>query len=424
MIRFRGSEVFMIESPPPGQGPIDPRGALAPPPPPGAPGGIGPAGGSADPRLPAPSPAAGSYPQMMNPADPPAGPRGGAALQTMTSGPVPGFGAPPGFAPPRRGGGAMKTVLLVVVSLLLIGSLLFNVMLAGNFHDTTTTQTLVAGDSSQQIAVIPLSGLIDEANEARLIKHLDRARQDAYVKAVVLMIDTPGGSVTASDEIYKSLVKFKTDKGVKLVVAMRGMATSGGYYAACAGDYIVAEPTTLTGNIGVIMPGYNFSKLMEKYGIEEHTIVSTGATYKNAGSMFHPQSARDDAYLQDIADSAFVQFKQVVQTGRTNKLKQPIDEIANGKAYTAHQAFDLGLVDEIDNNGYLDAAVKWASAQAGLTRPQVVRYQEAPTLMDIFSSSSKFVGGQGSAGGVSINIDPAALDRLRSPRAMYLFQAP
>jgi protease IV len=202
------------------------------------------------------------------------------------------------------------------------------------------------------------------------------------------------------------------------------MATSGGYYAACAGDYLFAEPTTMTGNIGVLMPSYNFSGLMQKYGVEETTIVSTGATFKNAGSSFRPESPEEKKYMQDLADSAFTQFKEVVTTGRGSKLNGNIEDIANGKVYTAKNAKDLGLIDDV---GYLEDAQKYAASQAGLTSPTVVRYQDPPSLMQILMASKSNVPGAlaaqgGGVPGVNINIDPNLIHELTTPRPLYLWR--
>src|SRR5205823_6414876 len=148
-------------------------------------------------------------------------------------------------------------------------------------------------------------------------------------------------------------------------------------------------PTTLTGNIGVLLPQYNVSKLFDKWGIEENTIVSQGATYKNAGSMFKPEKAEDRAYLQDIADKAFAQFKSVVRTGRTghkNFDPKQLDSVANGKIYTAEDAKKIGLVADI---GYQQDAYEYAAKKAGLTKMTVVRYHDPPSFFDAFATQSK-----------------------------------
>jgi protease-4 len=369
----------------------------------------------------------------------PSGPQGYPLPGQFQGGYPPGGGTPPGYPPQMRPPGPFMPpypparrrlgwgwgTLLVLLLILLGGSMLLNLGLIAGNNSGGVQSTLIQGDARQQIAVVPLEGLIDESLANKFDRLLTRAQNDKNVKAVVILIDTPGGSVTASDEAYKRIKKFKMEKNVPVVVAMRSLATSGGYYAACGADHIIAERTTLTGNIGVLLPRYNLSKLMEKYGIEESTIVSTGATYKNAGSMFKPDNDRDNAYLQGIADSAFTQFKDVVKAGRQGKLKGTIDEIANGKAYTAQEARDKGLIDDIDDVGYLDAAVKYATSKAGLSGPMVVKYQDPPmTLFDLLGGSQSKFGHSTSAGGINITLDASLLDRVSSPRLMYLYRMP
>ena len=258
----------------------------------------------------------------------------------------------------------LRGILLALLIICLIVSLLINfaMVVSSAAGGRTQLSTLSSGDPHQTIAVVPLEGLIDDREAQRFDRMITRAEVDKNVKAVVVRINTPGGAVTASDDIYARIRKFKSKKdGIPVVISMGGMATSGGYYAACAGDHLFAEETTLTGNIGVLLPGFNFSKLMDKWGIADQTIVSTGAIYKNAGSMFAPSSEKDREYLQGIADSAFTRFKEVVRTGRGSNLKGDINAIADGRVYVAHQALDAGLVDEI---GYLDEAIQYATKAA------------------------------------------------------------
>ncbi|MDB5304865.1 MAG: sppA [Phycisphaerales bacterium] len=442
----------MIPQPPPGQGPIDPRDAFSPPTPLGGPGAgpgvpwqplgpgvvmqsVGPQGGGAPgPQGPGQFGSQGPGPTGQAPSGPPGYPppgyfQGGYPPGGMPPGYPPQMRPPGPFMPPypparRRLGWGWGT-LLVLLFILLGGSMLLNLVVLAGGGAGGVQSTIAQGDVHQQIAVIPLEGLIDESLANKFDRFLTRAQNDKNVKAVVILIDTPGGSVTASDEAYKRIKKFKGEKNVPVVVAMRSLATSGGYYAACGADHIVAERTTLTGNIGVLLPRFNLTKLMDKLGVEEDTIVSTGAIYKNAGSMFKPDNERDIAYFQTIADSAFTQFKLVVSNGRKGKLKGTIDEIANGKAYTAQEALDNGLIDDIDDTGYLDAAIKYATSKAGLTGPMVVKYQDPPvTLFDLMAGSQSRFGRAPSANGININLDASLLDRVSSPRLMYLYRVP
>jgi protease-4 len=336
------------------------------------------------------------------------------------------MGMPP--PPPRRSGGAGRAIFMVFLVLLLVFSVLLNlVLLVGSMGGGSSAQqhTVRVGKATEKIAIVPLKGVIDANTSTQFARFMEQAENDKNVKAVVIEIDTPGGTVTASDEIYNRMKAFKAKRGIPIVVSMASLATSGGYYAACGADHVVAQPTTFTGNIGVLMPRYNFSRLMEKYGVEETTIVSTGARFKNAGSSFRPESAEEKAYMQQLADSAFTQFKKVVTQGRSSKLKGNIEDIANGKVYTANDALGLGLIDQI---GYLDDAQTVAQTSAGLSNPMVVRYHEPPSLMDLFMSSKHngptgvALGQGGGAGVVNLTVDANLLHELSTPRPLYLWR--
>jgi protease-4 len=374
----------MTQNLPPGQGPIDPSPGFLPPHP-GA--NFGPPG-------------------MFPPAPPlPPGMR-----------PPPFFGPPP----PRRSGWG---IFLTIVLILLLGlSVILNVALLA-MHSTELAgdqQIIQAGDATTEIAVVPLEGEIDSTVAEKFDRLMTRAEADANVKALVIRINTPGGEVTASDEIYQRIAVYKSRKQIPVVISMGAMATSGGYFAACAGDYLVAEHTTLTGNIGVLMPRFNISKLADKYGVEENTIVSTGATYKNAGSMFAPPNARDDAYLQAVIDSAFSRFKEVVSKGRGSALKLKIDQIADGRVYTSERALSEGLVDTV---GYLEDACNYAASTAHVSKPQIVKFEEKLSLFQLFGDSSEAAHLTPSASsGIAVNgmtVDQRTLERFLHPRLLY-----
>jgi protease-4 len=252
------------------------------------------------------------------------------------------------------------------------------------------------------------------------------------VKAIVVEVDTPGGAVTPSDEIHARILRFRQQfPNRPVVVTMGGLATSGGYYISCAGEYVFAQRTTLTGNIGVILPRYNFSKLAKSYGVEEVTVTAPANGFKNAGSSFAPIDEKDNQYLQGLIDDAYGSFKAVVTAGRAGKLTGKIDEIANGKVYTAAEALSLGLVDQL---GYATDAYDKAASMASLSNKHVVKYNKpAGFLESILGGESKSnlpsraaaSGGGGNTttiNGVNVNIDANLLDELNRPRLMYLWR--
>jgi protease-4 len=299
----------------------------------------------------------------------------------------------------------------------------------GGGGDGSRTTTLVSGDIKQKIAVVPITGVIDENTADRFEKTMKRLESDENVKAIVLDVDTPGGGVSASDEIYDRVLKFKENKHVPVVVTMGSLAASGGYYISCSADKIVAQRTTITGSIGVLMPRYDLSKLGEKYGVADDSIHSTGATYKTVGSPLKPITPDERQYLTSLIDDAFATFKEVVTKGRGTSLKKPIDEIANGKAYSASEALQLGLVDQL---GYKSDAYDLAAQLAHLNNKYVVKYEPIQSLFEALGASdSKFGGGSGGggspaagpSGGININIDTArVLQELTTPKLMYLWR--
>jgi protease-4 len=333
---------------------------------------------------------------------------------------------PPPPRPPRSFARAIFTTLATTIfglSILLnIYLLAFALLSKGN--DGSARQTvLTAGAAAERIAIVPLDGAIMQEQAERFAQLLGQVQQDANVKALVIQIDTPGGSVTASDQIYHRIQQFKTAKpNVPVVISQGALATSGGYYASCAGGWIVAQPTTLTGNIGVLMPRFNVSKLADKWGIEDNSMHSTGADFKTAGSPFKEDTPQEHQYIQNLIDQAFTQFKSVVTAGRAGKLNGTIDQIANGKVYSAADALKLGLVDQI---GYLDDATAKAAQLAGLTHPTVVKFQRHSTLLDLLSADNRLGSARAAAHESAVNVQVdggAVLDALTTPRMLYLWR--
>lgn len=337
---------------------------------------------------------------------------------------------PPGMMRPRRSFagiifGAIATTI-VGISVTLNLYLLFTLGLSGG-GDKVIQKVLVEGDLRQKIAVIPIDGMILSGTAERFDQILTAAEKDDAVKAIVIDVDTPGGAVTPSDEIHARIQRFrKSNPGRPVVVTMRGLATSGGYYIACAGEYVFAQQTTLTGNIGVIMPRYNVSKLAKAYGVEEVTVTAPPNGFKNAGSMFAPVDEKDNKYLQGLIQNAFEKFKGVVSAGRQGKLKDSIDRIADGKVYSADEALKLGLVD---NLGYANDAYDKAASMAQLTNKHVVKYTKKPpfnVLGLLGDSESKSNVSAGSGGvtinGVNVNVDGNLVDELSRPRLLYLWR--
>ena len=211
-----------------------------------------------------------------------------------------------------------------------------------------------------------------------IIERLQFAEDDPSVKAIVLRVNSPGGGVVASDEIYRALLEIEKP----VVVSMGDMAASGGYYISAPASKIVANPTTLTGSIGVISTLPNFEELLDKIGIEMFVIKS--GPMKDELSPYREPTEEEIEHWQAITDEAYEQFLGIVAEGRDLPLEEA-RELADGRVYTGQQALALGLVDELGN---LPEAIDLAAELAGIEgEPQIIEYQRTPSLIEMLLST-------------------------------------
>ena len=235
--------------------------------------------------------------------------------------------------------------------------------------------------AKSKVAIITINGVIYGGEETGFIKQLEKATEDQSVKAVVLRIDSPGGTVSGSDYYHHKLLRFKNERAIPIVVSMGDMATSGGYYLAVTGDEIYAEPSTLTGSIGVIMPNYDLSELCEKVGVKADPITS--GPLKEGGSVTRKMTAEERAVLESVINDMFDRFKEIVCDGRPALRNDPelLAEVTTGQVFLAKQALEKQLIDKI---GYIDDAVERAVSLAGLTENNcnVVRYEQPKTVFE------------------------------------------
>jgi len=271
----------------------------------------------------------------------------------------------------------------------------------------------------KKIAIIKIEGTILDP-EGFVKQQIDRVRKDENVVAVVLRIDSPGGTVTASDYLYHQLRKLAKDRELPIVASMGGMCASGGYYLAMAvgdrADAVFAEPATWTGSIGVVIPHYNVAELLAKWNVEDDSVVSD--KFKLMGSptrrLSPEEKIEERKLLQELVDRSFSRFKEVVRNGRP-KLKADeaaLDKAANGQIYTAEQALELGLIDKI---GFIDEAIARAANLAGSEPAEVrcVKYDSPPGLLSMIGGASTDLRPTG-------RVDVAALLELAAPRAYYV----
>jgi protease-4 len=200
-------------------------------------------------------------------------------------------------------------------------------------------------------------------------EQLDRAREDPEVRGLLLRINSPGGTATASDLVYGEILRFKQERGVPVVAQLMGLATSGGYYVAMAADLVVAHPTTVTGSIGVRFVSVSLAGLLEKLGIEDQTL--TAGRHKDAGSPLRRLSGEERAHLQSVLDDLHARFQQVVAAGRPGLPPGGLERVADGSIFSAPQALELGLVDAVAD---LEESLTRVRRAAGLSQARVVRY--------------------------------------------------
>lgn len=248
----------------------------------------------------------------------------------------------------------MKKRPFLLASMLIGGTFFFFILVfvaAGYFRSGTLLPT-----SSKQIGVLEIIGTISD--EQVIIGHIDHFRDNSAVKAIVLRINSPGGAVGPSQEIYHELKKLAQNKPV--IVSFGAVAASGGYYLAMAGERIFANPGSITGSIGVVMGFPNYQELLSKVGIKSEVIKS--GPYKDLGSAWREMTDEERFLLQEMIKDVHSQFVEVVSAGRS----LPVDELipyVDGRIFTGRQALEIGLVDEL---GSFNDAVAHAAVRAGL----------------------------------------------------------
>jgi len=239
----------------------------------------------------------------------------------------------------------------------------------------------VQGDGRSKIAVIPVNGFISDGEEKgmmhrkpsmvkEIVSQIRKAEADPEVKAVVLKVNSPGGTVTGSDILYNELVNMKGRKRVPLVVSMMDVATSGGYYVSLPADHIVAHQTTITGSVGVIFMRPKFMGLMEKVGVEIET--SKSGRDKDMGSPFRPATESEMKSFQHIIDEMAGLFRTRIVSHR-HPSEASLSRIMTAGIFSAGQALQLGMIDQI---GFMDDAIAKARALAGVEdNARVVMYR-------------------------------------------------
>jgi protease-4 len=219
--------------------------------------------------------------------------------------------------------------------------------------------------SGNKVLIIPIEGVISESAGSTLfggfrpsmlstvIESIQLAKKDYSIKGVILKIDSPGGTVSGSEIIYKELKKLKQERDIPIVAMFMSTAASGGYYVAMASDRIVALPSNVTGSIGVIMSRFNLKEGLDKLGIKEQSIVS--GENKKIGSPFVDMKPEQEKILKGIVDDLYQQFLSVVKEGRKNSNATRITQIADGRIFSSSEALKEGLIDKV---GFFEDALQ------------------------------------------------------------------
>jgi protease IV len=333
--------------------------------------------------------------------------------------PPPLIAARPFPAPkPRKSIGWMITALILFCLLMLsvftqLGRVFQGLVpSSSSFHRTAGPRleeaVLKSADTRTKIAVINLNGIIMgqsvDGSPFGLVdvirEQLKRATEDEHVKAVVLKVDSPGGEVLASDEIYRAILKFQKESKKPVVASMGSLAASGGYYVSAPCQWIVANEMTITGSIGVIMSTFNYRGLMDKIGLKPEVFKS--GKYKDMlrGSKQENEiTAEERKIIQDLIDETYQRFKKVVREGRDFAVEKNKDrddkarplapnwaDYADGRIFSGREARELGFVDEL---GDFSVAVRSAKRLAGIQEANLVEYQQIFDLSNLFRMFGK-----------------------------------
>ncbi len=340
------------------------------------------------------------------------------ATQPQPSEPIPGVAASGPVVKTARKGAGWRIFFGVVLVLSVMANIVLFLMLiaivtvfAAGQRGILAEEVIRAGPARNKIAVIRIEGIIYGQQARDVCTQLKQARQDKRVKGLIIRVNSPGGTISASDQIYKEIRKYRQEENKPVVAFMQGVAASGGYYTSVACEKIIAEPTTITGSIGVISWYFVVQELLEnKLGILP-VVVKSGQK-KDWPSSFEAPTEEQRKYLQDkLISPAYERFVEVVAEGRKSSLTEAeVRRLADGGIFGAQEARDEKLIDDI---GYLDDAIELVKSMAKIDKAQVVEYRKPFSLTGFLSYRKPNF----------LKIDRTTLYELSTPQILYLWSA-
>jgi protease-4 len=316
--------------------------------------------------------------------------------------PVTTPGDPPAVTAPHKSRAGMFFIGAFSGCVVIIGGiLLLGLFIAAMANNDTTSRGDVFGE---KVAVIPIEGEILGSREA--IEALHRYARNSSVKAMVMRINSPGGAIAPSQEIYEEIRNVRARSGKPIIASLDSVAASGGYYIASACDRIVANPGSITGSIGVILQWMETKDLLAWAKLKPETITS--GAMKAAGSPYRDLSDPERAYFQSIVMQLHSQFVRAVAAGRKGKMSEAdVSRIADGRVFTGEQALGLKLVDQLGN---LDDAIRTAGKLGGISGKPGTIYprKRSRGIFDVLTSDDSDT--------------ETAIGRILTRRPRFLFQ--
>jgi protease-4 len=318
----------------------------------------------------------------------------------------------------RRKGTGWRIFWGIVLALSFMANIALFFMLIGVVAFFATGQASILdeeilreGPSRTKIAIVSVQGAIYEESAAEVYRQLKIVRKDRYVKGVIVRVNSPGGTISASDQIHKEISKFRDEENMPVIAFMQGVAASGGYYTSVACDKIIAEPTTITGSIGVISWYLVVEELLEdKLGIQPVTIKS--GQKKDWPSSFRKPEPEEIQYMRDkLITPALERFVEIVAEGRKESLTlEEVRKLADGGIFGAQEALDEKLIDQV---GYLDEAIELVKSLAKVNKAQVVQYRKPFSFRDVLGQRKSNL----------LKLNKATLYELGTPQILYLWSA-